>query len=99
MSERGGRGASPRSRGARDLHDLLADAVDLVLVVLQSSGLAVRRLDPVAVELLVGRDLAVGEVERRGARVRLGVDEDGAARGAVELEFSMTREPDAELPR
>merc|ERR1719415_398082 len=85
MSERGGRGSVASSRGARDLHDLLADAVDRGLVVGQSSVLAVRRLDPVAVELLVRRDRARGEVERRGARVRLGVDEDGAAVGAVEV--------------
>ena len=84
VSDEGG-GASPRSRGVRDLEDLLADAVDRVLVAGQSSGLAVRRLDPVAVELLVGRDRARGEVERRGARVRFGVDEDGAALGAVEV--------------
>ena len=45
MSERGGK----RRPAVRDLDDLLADAVDRALVALESGGLAVRRLDPVAV--------------------------------------------------
>merc|ERR1719188_109696 len=84
---RRGGGASPRSRG-RDLIGLLADALDRLAVAKARhlSELAVRRLDPVAVEHLVGRDVARGDVERRGARrARAGVDEDGAALGAVEV--------------
>merc|ERR1712003_73927 len=85
VSDEGG-GASPGSRG-RDLVGLLADALDRLAVAeaRHLRELAVRRLDPVAVEHLVGRDLARGDVERRGARVRAGVDEDGAALGAVEV--------------
>ena len=73
MSERGGK----RRPAVRDLDDLLADAVDRALVALESGGLAVRRLDPVAVELLVGRDRARGEVERRGAGLRLNLTDAG----------------------
>merc|ERR1719384_1305480 len=88
VSDDEGGGASPRSRGVRDLIGLLADALDRLAVAeaRHLSELAVRRLDPVAVEHLVGRDVALGDVERRGARrSRPGVDEDGAALGAVEV--------------
>merc|ERR1719390_526610 len=73
VSDEGG-GASPRSR--RDLHDLLADAVDRLGLVgdrILPRHLAVAvRLDPVAVELVVG------------PRIRAGVDENGAPHGGVE---------------
>ena len=74
-----GRG-SVTSKPRRDLVRLLADAVDRLLgTELRHVHVdAVRRLDPVAVELVVGVDVARGEVERRGARFRSGVDEDGA---------------------
>merc|ERR1711933_328600 len=86
---RRGGGASPRSRG-RDLVGLLADALDRLAVAeaRHLRELAVRRLDPVAVEHLVGRDLARGDVERRGARVRAGED---AARALGLLEVAVER--------
>merc|ERR1719464_1087559 len=67
VSDEGG-GASPRSR--RDLHDLLADAVDRLGLVgdrILPRHLAVAvRLDPVAVELVVGPRI-LGDVEENGA--------------------------------
>merc|ERR1719432_531500 len=66
---------------------LLADALDRLAVAeaRHLGELAVRRLDQVAVEHLVGRDRAL-DVEGGGARrPRPGVDEDGAARGFVEV--------------